>query len=50
MKEWSKYFLIITVILFAIAAYGFIQGLIPVGVIFAVFGVGGLLVWLKSRK
>ena len=50
MKAWSTQFLIITIILFATAVFAFVQGSVPFGVIFAVFGVAGLLVWLKSRK
>ena len=46
----SNYFLVISIILLAIAVYGFVQGLIPVGIIFAVFGVGGLLLRFMPKK
>ncbi|MER2139762.1 MAG: hypothetical protein ABS965_06530 [Succiniclasticum sp.] len=46
----SPTFLIITLAMFAIAAYAFIVGIIPLGIIFALFGVGGLLVRFTVRK
>ena len=46
----GKSFLIITIILFAIAVFAFFQGLIPIGILFAVFGMGGLLVRFLAKK
>ncbi len=46
----SGSFLAVTIILFAIAVYALVQGLIPLAVLFAAFGVGGLLVRHKVKK
>ena len=46
----STTFLIIILAMFAIAAYAFIEGIIVLGVLFALFGVGGLLVRFSVGK
>ena len=46
----SNTFLIITLAMFAIAAFAVVQGIIPLAVVFALFGVGGLLVRFKTKK
>ena len=46
----SKSFLAVSLILLAIAVFAFVEGLIPVGIIFAVFGVGGLLARFMVKK
>ena len=46
----SKSFLAVSIILLAIAVYAFVQGLIPVGILFAVFGLGGLAARHLSKK
>ncbi len=46
----SKSFLTITIAMFAIAVLALVEGLIPVAVVFALFGVGGLLVRYKVKK
>lgn len=52
MDVRSKSFLAIIIILFAIAAFAFAEGLIPIGILFAVFGAGGLIVRysVKNKK
>ena len=46
----SKSFLAVVIIMFAIAVFAVVQGIVPLAVIFAAFGVGGLLVWHKAKK
>ena len=46
----SKSFLAVSLILLAIAVFAFVEGLIPVGIIFAVFGTGGLLARFLVKK
>ena len=46
----SNTFLIITLAMFAIAIFAVAEGIIPLAVIFALFGVGGLLVRYTVRK
>ena len=46
----SDTFLIITLAMFAIAIFAVAEGWIPVAVIFALFGVGGLLVRYTVKK
>lgn len=46
----SKSFLAVTIILFAIAVFAFVEGLIPIGILFALFGIGGLLARFLVKK
>ena len=46
----SNTFLIITIAMFAIAVFAFVEGLIPIGILFTAFGVGGLLVRYSVKK
>ena len=46
----SKSFLVVAIALAGIAVYAFAEGLIPVGILFAVFGAGALLVWFAANK
>ncbi|MBR3335204.1 MAG: hypothetical protein IKG23_13015 [Clostridia bacterium] len=50
MDFGSNTFLIITIAMFAIAAFAFVQGIVPLGILFALFGVGGLLVRYTVKK
>lgn len=50
MDVRSNTFLIITIAMFAIAVFAVIQGIIPLAVLFALFGVGGLLVRYSVKK
>ena len=50
MDFGSNTFLIITIAMFAIAAFAVVQGIIPLAVLFALFGVGGLLVRYTVKK
>ena len=46
----SNTFLIITLAMFAIAVFAVVEGWIPIAVVFALFGVGGLLVRYTVKK
>ena len=46
----SNSFLIVTLAMFAIAAFAVVEGWIPIAVIFVLFGVGGLLVRHTVKK
>ena len=46
----SKSFLAVSLILLVIAVFAFVNGLIPVGILFAVFGAGGLLARFLVKK
>ena len=46
----SRSFLIVTLILIAIAVFALVEGLIPVAVLFAIFGAGGLVVRYLAKK
>ena len=46
----SNSFLIVTLAMFAIAAFAVVEGWIPIAVIFVLFGVGGLLVRYTVKK
>ena len=46
----SKSFLAVTIILIAIAVFALVQGFIPVAILFAIFGAGGLLVRFLAKK
>lgn len=50
MDFGSNTFLIITIAMFLIAVFAIVQGLIPIGIVFALFGVGGLLVRYTVKK
>ena len=50
MDVKSNTFLIITIAMFAIAVFAFVEGLIPIGILFIAFGVGGLLVRYSIKK
>ena len=46
----SNTFLIITIAMFAIAVFAVVEGWIPIAILFALFGVGGLLVRYTVKK
>ena len=46
----SNTFLIIIIAMFAIAAFAVFEGIIPLAVVFALFGVGGLAARLSVKK
>ena len=46
----SNTFLFITIAMFAIAVFAVAEGWIPVAILFALFGVGGLLVRYTVKK
>ncbi len=46
----SNTFLIITLAMFAIAVFAAVEGIIPLAVVFTLFGVGGLLVRYTVKK
>ena len=46
----SNTFLIITLAMFAIAVFAAVEGIIPLAVVFMLFGVGGLLVRYTVKK
>ena len=50
MDFGSNTFLIITIAMFVIAVFAIVQGLVPIGILFALFGVGGLLVMYSVKK
>ena len=50
MNFRSKSFLAVTIALFAIAVFAIVEGLIPIAVLFAAFGVGGLVVRHMAKK
>ena len=50
MDVKSNTFLIITIAMFAIAVFAFVEGLIPIGILFTAFGVGGWLVRYSITK
>ena len=50
MDPQSKPFLVCTIVLFALAILGLVQGNIPVAIITGFFGVLGLLARSKEKK
>ncbi len=50
MDPQSKLFLVCTIVLFALAILGLVQGNIPVAIITGFFGVLGLLARSKGKK
>ena len=50
MDPQSKPFLVCTIVLFALAILGLVQGMIPMAVIAGVFGLLGLLARIKGKK
>ena len=50
MDPQSKPFLVCTIVLFALAILGLVQGNIPVAIITGFFGVLGLLARSKGKK
>ena len=46
----SGSFLVITLAMFAIAIFAVVEGIIPLAVVFALFGVGGLMVRYTVKK
>ncbi len=46
----SNSFLMVTLAMFATAALAVVQGIIPLAVPFALFGIGGLLARYKMKK
>ena len=46
----SPSFLIVTIAMFAIAVFAVVEGWIPIAILFALFGVGGLLVRYTVKK
>ena len=46
----SNSFLIVTIAMFAIAVYAFVEGIPLLGILFALFGVGGLAARFAAKK